>query len=272
VPVGPDARAQLLALINEVRRGAGLPEVTLAARESAVAEKVAPHYFAAIAGGEPEIVADQVVLGVRAGWDVDGDVLDGRFTAGAVVKTDDLGRLLDAVLERPSGREALLGHAVRQVALGPVVAREQELLAMVAGSYVFFEGAHHDADAQRVLGRLTKARVDHQMAPPQKLADVQSVAQDAAARVQSGQSSPKQALKRMLQRSVEAVPGLGFRGWVFEVGSIDELTFPVELVRQPIGGVAISVCHYRPKNGPWSRLVVFVLAAGTTDQMMRASR
>src|SRR5262249_9711578 len=97
VPAGADARDQLLRLVNEVRRGAGLPEVTLAPKQSEVAERVAPHSFAALIGTEPELVADQIVLGLRAGWDVDGEVMNGDFTAGVLVNTNDLGRLLDSV-------------------------------------------------------------------------------------------------------------------------------------------------------------------------------
>jgi hypothetical protein len=191
--------------------------------------------------------------------------MSGEFTAGALVNNDDLGNLLDAVLERPSGRATLLGHAARLVAFGPVIAPEQHVIALVATSYSLFEGANHAADAQRVLGRLTKARVDAQMPPPQRLPSVQSEADDAAARVQRGDSTPKQAMRRMLEHSAERVPGVGFHGFVFEASSIDELTFPVELVHQALAGVAIAVTHYHPKNGPWSRLVVFILSAAPSS-------
>lgn len=272
VPAGADARDQLLSLLNEVRHGAGLTEVVLAARQSIVAERVAPHYFGALAGAEPELVADEIVLGLRAGWDVEGDVLNGSFTSGAVVATDDLGQLLDAVLERPSGRATLLDHASRFVAFGPLLALEQKVLAMVATSYTLFEGANHAADAQRVLGRLTKARLDQQMSPPPRAPNLQSHADDAAARVQRGELTPKRALERMLQHSAERFAGVGFHGWMFEASSIDDIRFPADLLRAPLGGVAIAVTHYRPKNGPWSRLVIFVLTAAPSSHGLTTVR
>jgi hypothetical protein len=147
------------------------------------------------------------------------------------------------------------------------------VIAMVASSYALFEGANHDADAQRVMGRLTKARVDRQMSLPPRLETVQSYAQDAAARVQRGESRPKQALQQMLERSADRMPGVAFRGWVFEASSLDDVTFPQDLVRTPMAGVAISVGHYRPKNSPWSRLVIFILAAtGDSRGTISASR
>ena len=269
---GGDARNQLLALLNEVRRGAGLGEVTLAARECEVADKIGPHYFAALVGQESELVADEVVLGLRAGWEVDGEVLDGEFTAGALARSDDLGQLLDAVLERPSGRAALLERTARQVAFGAVIAPAERVIAMVASSYSMFEGSNAVADAQRVMGRLTKARIDQRLAPPLRFPAVQPDLDDGAALVQKGELSPHQALQRMLRRSVERVVGTGFRGWMFEVSSIDDIRFPPDLVRGPIGGVTIAVTHYHPKNGPWSRLVVFILAAGQNGGLMTASR
>ena len=265
VAAGADARAQLLGLLNEVRTGAGLPEVALAERECAIAERVGPHYFAAVVGAEPELVADEVVLGLRAGWEVDGDVLNGAFTSGAVVQTDDLGQLLDAVLERPSGREALLDHAARLVAFGPVLAPAQKVIAMVATSYTLFAEANHTADAQRVLGRLTKARMDQRMPPPPRAPNIQGDADDAATRVSKGELSPKRALERMLQHSAERFAGVGFHGWMFEASSVDDIRFPADLLRAPVGGVAIAVTHYRPKNGPWSRLVVFILTAAPSS-------
>ena len=265
VTAGADARDQLLGLLNEVRRGAGLPEVALATRQSAVAAEVAPHYFAALAGAEPELVADQVVLGLRAGWDVEGDVLNGAFTFGALAKSEDLGQLLDVVLERPSGREALLAHSARFVAFGPLLAPTQKLIAMVATSYTLFEGANHAADAQRVLGRLTKARLDLQMSTPPRAPNLQPEADDAATKVYKGELTPKPALERMLKHLAERFAGVGFHGWMFEASSVDDIRFPADLLRATLGGIAVSVTHYRPKNSPWSRLVIFVVIAGQSS-------
>jgi hypothetical protein len=269
VQAGPDSREQLLSLVNEVRRAAGLAEVTLAPRESTVAERVAPHYFAALVGAEEPLVADQVVLGLRAGWEVEGAVRIGHFTAGAVEKTNDLGRLVDELLERPMGREALLTGSAQKVAIGPVIAPEQQVIGVVASSYELFESANHESDVQSVLERLSKSRQAHSMKPPTILAGVRAEAQEAAARVQQGDSSPRQALDRMLNRSAEKYPGFAFNGWVFEASSLDDLTFPPELLRQPLGGVAVAVAHYRPKNSPWSQLVVLIIAAsaGSGEQM-----
>ncbi len=270
LPVGPEPRAQLLGLINDVRHDAGLPPVALSERQSAVAAAVAPHYFAALAGTEPEQVVDEVVLGLRAGWEVDGNIRSGGFTYGLVAHTQDLGRLVDSMLERPSGREALLDRATRLVALGPVVDAKNPLVGLVASSYQLFDGANHGADAQRLLGRLTHARVTTAMAPLPASPELTREVEEAAARVQSGQSAPSPALHRALHHAAETHPGTQLLGWVFETSSLEALVFPQDLLQPRLQNVAIAVAHYRSPGAPWSRLVVFVLASQPIDQRTRA--
>jgi hypothetical protein len=81
---------------------------------------------------------------------------------------------------------------------------------------------------------------------------------------------------------ISADSGLAADGWQLtgplpdsiepRVSSIDDIRFPPDLVRGSLGGVTITVTHYHPKNGPWSRLVVFILAAGQNGGLMTASR
>jgi hypothetical protein len=261
VPAGVDPRAQLFALLNEVRATAGLPPVSLSARQSSVAGDVAPHYFASLAGAEPPDVADKVVLGLRAGWDIEGDIRSGDFTYGVLEKTDDLGRLLDAVLDRPAGRATLLDHAVQQVALGPLVARDQQIIALVASGYQMFGESNHESDAQRILGRFTAARVGQHQPPPQMVRDLLPRAQKAVKSVVSGANGPRGALRDMLEETADEHPGFRFRGYVYELSSFDELTFPAELVHMSLAGVGIAVGHYRPAGSPWWRLIVYIVAA-----------
>jgi hypothetical protein len=271
LPAGPAPRAQLLGLINDVRHDAGLPPVALAERQSALAEHVAPHYFAALAGVEPAAVIDQVVLGLLAGWEAGGDIRSGGFAYGLVEHTNDLGRLVNSMLERPSGREALLDRAARIVALGPVVDATQPLVGLVASSYQLFDGANHAADAQRVLGRLTHARVMQHMTPLPAAPQLMHEVDEAAARVQSGQSAPMAAMRRMLDRTANQHPGWSFQAWVFEMSSLEAMVFPQDLLQPRLAGVAISVGHYRPQGAPWSRLVVFVIAAQPMDGRLQAA-
>lgn len=271
LPVGPAPRAQLLGLINDVRHDAGLPPVALSDRQSAVAEAVAPHYFAALAGAEPAAVVDSVVLGLRAGWEIDGNIRSAGFAYGIVEHTTDLGRLVDSMLERPSGREALLDRAARIVALGPVVDAAGPAVGLVASSYQLFDGANHGADAQRVLGRLTHARMTQNLAPLPNTPEMARETDEAAAAVSRGQRGPRDAMQHMLDRTANQHPGWSFRAWVFEMSSLEAMVFPQDLLLPRLAGVAVSVAHYRPAGAPWSRLVVFVMAAEPIDNRLQAA-
>ena len=105
-----------------------------------------------------------------------------------------------------------------------------------------------------------------------RASNLQAEADDAAARVARGELSPTRALERMLQHSAERFAGVGFHGWVFEASSVDDIRFPADLLRAQVGGVAIAVNHYRPKNGPWSRLVVFILTAAPSSHGLTTVR
>ena len=96
-------------------------------------------------------------------------------------------------------------------------------------------------------------------------------AQDAVARVQRGASSPSAALHRMLERAADRMPGTLVRAWMLEASSIEDLTFPADMLRVPLLGVGVAVGHYRPKGAPWTRLVIFVLAA-SGDAGLTATR
>ena len=58
--------------LNVVRFQAGMQPMTLDPAQSETATRLAPQYFAALMGNQDERVADQVALGLLAGWDVEG--------------------------------------------------------------------------------------------------------------------------------------------------------------------------------------------------------
>ena len=100
---GADLPTSLTSILNTVRKEAGLSAVTLNPAESKTAAEVAPHYFAAMVGAEPESVIDQVVMGLRAGWQIPGLVGYGMFTSSLTRDTTHVGRLLTTALESAIG-------------------------------------------------------------------------------------------------------------------------------------------------------------------------
>lgn len=250
-----DLRQQILSEVNRARREASLAPVELAEQESDAAAKLAPHYFGALGGAEPETVADVVVLGLRAGWDVGSDVRYGQFTAN-LVRELDARALISATLERPSSREALLDPAVRKIAIGEIAAPDQKLLAAVFGTYALVDPADRERETARVLTRLIEERKRAGRQQPIAADSLRSAASHAAAALGRGGVSPRQALEAMLADAAQS-SGQSVRGWIVEYDLPQGLRFPAEMLSAPALSLAMSVTTYRPRGEPWARYVAF---------------
>jgi hypothetical protein len=259
---GGDPATQLLSMLNEVRREAALAPLELTPAESAVAARVAPHYFAAVLGSEPETVADQVVLGVRAGWDVEVPVRFGYFTAGAVY-AGDAAELLAAMLERPSGREALFAPDARKLAVGTFTVEDRQVLAGVLSTYELTDD--READARRVAERLGRLRREAGRSPPAVIRSLEAVAEAHVRTVQRG-SSPREAMEALMQAVAERTQ-LPVRAWAVDYSSVETMQFPAELLSATAVQMVVGVAPYKPAGEPWTRyLAVFVTIEGTMAQ------
>jgi hypothetical protein len=248
-------------LLNRVRREAGLEPLELDPGQSATAAELAPHYFASIYGQGEDLVADVIVLGLLAGWTVDGIVQAGHFASAWSLRTRDLADLLATALEHPGGRETLLADDVERIAIGPMLSTEagRESVAAVFTTYSLFSEKSHDAIARRVYEKLEAERERRGVGPPERLADVAGLCQRVASSVQAG-ADPTDALDALLEQSLDVLQR-PVAGWIAEVSEIESLEFPEEYLRKPSLGVAVAVSHRRPKGEAWGRFVVMLVIA-----------
>jgi len=248
-------------LLNRVREEAGLGPVSLDPAQSEAATRLAPYFFAAAHGNAAGLDPDLLVLGMLAGWSVDGLVEEGHFTAGAINGSTDLAALLGVALEYPVSRAALLDAEIDRIAVGPVLdaAPEDPWVAAMFGTYALFASGSHDEMAGRVYERLEAERAERGLEPPERLADVASLCHEAASAVQQG-VEPADALNGLLRASAQAL-GRPVAGWIAEAGEIEELEFPEEYLADPNLAVAVAVTHRRPEGEPWGRYVVLVVFA-----------
>jgi len=267
-PAG-ELRRQLLAYINDARAAAKLGPLALADAESDVAARVAPHYFAALAGGEAETVADVVALGVRAGWDVGADVRYGQFTAG-LVRAVDARALVRAALERPSAREALFDAGASRIAIGEVAQPDEKLLAAVFGVYALADGRDYAREAQRVLEELAAARRRAGKPAPLVVGTLNEAGADAAQVLGRGET-PRQGLGLALARAADAASGRAVHAWALEYELPQGLRFPDELLNAPTVQLGIGVGGYRPPGAPWWHYVVFLIAADAPTTLAQRS-
>jgi hypothetical protein len=260
----------MIHLLNQVRKDAGLAPVQLADEESATATRVAPHFFAAQIGVEPELVADQVVLGLRAGWQVKGMVNYGHFVAGMESGDNGPARLLSAVLSRPSGRETLLDSSIRFVAIGAVKAREQPVTAAVFASYSVMDVVKPDERA-KIVQQLTVERNKRGLPAPVVVQRLEQVIDGEMHRLETGNPDWNGALENVLHRVSEASAGQAVRGWFMTANRLEAVPFPEELLTARQLKISVGVAHYRPAGEPWGVYGVVVVATQSAPGM-QASR
>jgi hypothetical protein len=252
---------RFVELLNQVRREAGLAPVALDPVQTRAATELAPHFFAALFDRTPGLTADLVVLGMLAGWSVEGLVQSGHFAAAWAVRTNDLSALLGTALESPVSREALLADDIDRIAVGPLLetASGQEALAAVFGTYSLFTEEAHDQVAERVYAKLEADRRARGVGAPARLDALAGLCQQTAGRVQAGED-PADAMNLLLRSSVDALQA-PVSGWVAEVREIDEIEFPEEYQTSPTLRVGIAVSYSRREDDPWGHYVVMLVVS-----------
>jgi hypothetical protein len=256
--------ADLIQEINRVRKDAGFAPVRNAEQESRTVARLAPHYFASALAGGSSPVADQVALGVYAGWEVDGLVRRGTMISTSVQGSSDAAEIVRAALAHPFGRETLLDRDVERVAVGTVAGANGTDVGALFATYALFDSYHHDDDGKTVAARLTALRAAHHALPPTMVTELNVEAQRAAKSVQDGQKTPEEALAELLQRASEKAVGRRVRAGITETSSLDDMTFPDGMLTAPSLLFGAGVGHYRRAGHPWARFIVFYVMVDET--------
>ena len=255
---GRPAEADVVAELNALRKEAGLAAVALDARESAVVAKLTPHYFAAASGLEDETIADKVVLGVRAGWDVQGVVLSADTTSVVVRGASDAQSLLQEAIESPFGRSALFDPEIRRVAVGLLYDEESKSSAALFGAYALADTQKHEKDAARLVERITRLRAARKLPPPLVLAQLSPDAIRAARSLESGDKTLDEALDELVHRSVGAM-STAMQGFYATGPSIESIKIAEEILSRPSLSIALAVGHHRAPGKAWASLVALIV-------------
>jgi hypothetical protein len=272
-PVGSAAEfsAAVVEQLNAVRAQATLPPVGLAAAQSATAARLATHYFSAtLAPRRRYQDADEIAMGLLAGWEVGGMIRDGHFISNVVANTRDAGRWLTATLAMPLGRTALLAPDIETIALGPLLLSEPNGLGAVITGYRFHHGNDHNQDVARLYARMAEARKRAGQEAPRHLAALDKDMSTELQRVNAGQIQPRQAMDEMLADAA-ARYGRSMRAYLIEATSLDAFEIPPTVARQRHLDLEIGITHHRPQGAAWAQLVILVVyadyEAGTYQQI-----
>jgi hypothetical protein len=261
---GPVQLADMIQEVNRVRTSAGLPPVRAAEQESRTVARLAPHYFAGMLEGSSSDVADQVALGLYAGWEVEGLVRRGGMVSTSAQGAGDAAEIVRTALAHPFGRETLLDPEVERVAIGTVAGVDGADTGALFATYSLFDSYRHDNDGAIIAGRLTALRAARRALPPQMVKELNVEAQRAATSVQEGQKTPEEALDELLKRASERAAGRSVHAGISETSSLQEMKFPDSMLTAASLQYGAGSGHYRRQGHPWARFIVFYVMVDET--------
>lgn len=248
----------VVGALNKVREAAGLKPLTLSTEQTELNLRVAPHYFGAVFGKGDPTLADRVVLGLQAGWRVEGDVKKGAFASGWTVHNHDVGKLLAELLERPSSRSVLLDEGATHVAIGPLMSGQPKALATIVTTYSLFDAETLATADEHLMESLTRARGMAGATNP--ISGIDDLLDQAALDVRRGFATPNEALEKLLSKVTNRLKR-GTRGMVVTTTDIDDFEWNKNLLQAGPLDVAIRVTQRRARGEAWARYVVLVVIA-----------
>jgi len=257
----------LFGSLNDARRSANAPALSLEQPQSSTNEHLAPHLYAASSQGNAEL-ADRIGLGVLAGWDVNGVIRDGGIYWSAITSSRSPGRFLSYALESPLARSILLDPKMTRVAIG-ATALEQGAGALLT-TYSFFQTQNHSADEELVFQDLVKRRRARHRSPPRRTAR-ETALDTALVRVSKNQTNTMDAMNEAMARVV-SMEQRGVTGWAVETSDLRQVPWTNEILDREPMEVEIGVTHYKAPGGAWGQYAVLLLlressavrTAGTT--------
>jgi len=252
-----DPGAAILEGVNRTRAQAGLAPVDLAPKQSAMNAKVAPHFFGAELAHD-NAMADELALGLLAGWDVDGGTIkNGSFFSGLISATKDPSGWLAYALEMPMGRHALLGPRARKIAIGPA-AFDGSITAVVTTYDLLDQGAFDPTrDCARILDRINAERGKLGLAPLASLGVNPNVA-TLASQVHDGKREAGEALESALTFETHRLRR-SVRGWALVTSDLDRLPIPPELLLPTARQISIEVTTFKPEGAPWAAYLIYAV-------------
>ncbi|MBI2372666.1 MAG: hypothetical protein HYV07_01575 [Deltaproteobacteria bacterium] len=245
--------------INAVRARAELPPLSFSVPESQIATTLAPHFFAAMVGDTEATVADEIALGLQAGWEIEGVVQYGSFSSAILAGSTDVDRFIHAALELPMGRETLLDPRAAHLAVGMMELANDSGLAAVFSTYRPVRAEDHAALAQQVLDALNRRR-QH----PAKLLDVvRERAAELANDVQRGKTSIEEATNDLARSALSG--GRSVRSWMFAVPELSQIPFPEELLGGESAEIGAAVAVTRLPGQAWATYLVVIVEPVSLD-------
>ena len=252
---GAAARHAFVESINELRTGAGLEPVALEEDQSAVIGRAAPLLRHAWEAGDYPL-ADDLIRGMKAGWLVDGDIVDADCAHAFVQRTDprdalELFSMLAAL------REVIFQPHARAIALNwEWLGEERGTMNAFLMTYKFLPPEHYNKMVNRVYARINELRATYGRKPAKRLVELQADMKEIAESVTRRRRTPT--------KGRVAVGNLGFgkfsgQWWYgdFWTRDIASTSFDSGMLKKENLEIAVGVAIHREPGDPWVRYHVY---------------
>lgn len=261
VSSGDHEPTSYLAAINHLRREEGLQPLQLERVQSDVVEGLLPHYLAAQGEGNRK-QAEEIALGVMAGYQVRGTIRDAGLLSFVGHDSWSIERSLCAALLSPAYRATVLDPDDRALALGSIADASLGARAFMLVSYQFFVERSYELEQAALLEEIDRQRAARGLGPVIPLVGPQTDAllRESADRVQRGEIEPIDELGELLQVFVDS-SGRSFQGQVIGTLVLDgwRPELPRDLLRAEEAYVAIVITHRQVPGSAWGEHVVMML-------------
>ncbi len=253
----------LLAAINSRREALGLEAVAFDAAQSAGIAPLNGPFDDAVRGAGDVEAADKVAMGVMAGWQVGGHVLEGAFAAGRVGGPKTVERLLAELLWLPDGRRVLFDVRATRLAIGAArlpAADDSKPVGVLVGAYrTLEEGWRFDLardDADEALAALARARAARGRSAPVR----QPVVEQAHVPLSGAELTGAEVTEALaaLMTTTGAQFGRQAAGVALRTTHIDGVAFPAPILEVEPLEVAVVVGYGTREAGPWPPRVVLM--------------
>ncbi len=252
-------KERILTYINALRAAAELEPVVLAPAQSSTNDALAPHFFEASGEGDDKLI-NEITMGLKAGWDIDGEIIDSTFISRQAA-SDDLEGLIARSIENPSGRTVLLSADADQVAIG--LTRDGDYVGAIVSAYEFLTPQSHDTMVAKVWRTLDKER--RLLGKPRfkRSRKLGKSTARLADRIKLGKMTPEKASSRLAEETVTAYND-SVRYFYGETPDLTRLPFSPELFNARSAELVVMVAPFKPEGYPHMLYSVTVVIPAST--------
>lgn len=250
-------RAALEAQVNQRRAAAGRGPLVFGEREHRSICELGGFTVGHLSGSVTADDAELAMMGMMAGWTVEGRVRGGMAGANALT-TRDGSLVLASALEMPSGRLALLDPNASRGVLCPVVV-DAKFVGMSYASWQLVDEANaHESDT--VWARLDEERARAGLAPITRWTGATRALQTAVTALEQGTQAPQAIIDTLTQSAVdESQTGVRATAFVVHAPAGAPLQISRTLMDPSIREAQIAATWFRAPHSPWAVRVVFVV-------------